>query len=226
MLKVDIWPTTPPVKVLDITFPVKVIAKFEYPPALNMGVELKVRRSTAPMGICTLLTSVVHTPLLSNARTIVQLFGAGLTVGGSANPKGHANVYPPVPFWQISKMTSCPLWPPVIVLDVTFPVRVRGNIPKPLALNTGVALKVRLATAVEREVNAPLDGDVPPIGVLLMVELVTTALLMAVPLSVPPVMVGLVIVAPLMVPFRNASPGTLSTVQSSEPLEQFVPPAL
>ena len=106
------------------------------------------------------------------------------------------------------KVMSCPVVAPVMVLDVTFPLNVMVKYPYLLASNAGVELNVTALSADARLVNEPEDGTVEPIAELSMLDSVMTALEMDVPESVPPVIVGLVIVAPLMVPFRNASPGT------------------
>jgi hypothetical protein len=76
----------------------------------------------------------------------------------------------------------------------------------------GVELKLIEFIRLERLVNIPLAGVVCPMSVLLTFDPAMVLPLIAVPAIVPPESVGFVIVAPEIVPFKNASPGTLSTV--------------
>jgi hypothetical protein len=70
---------------------------------------------------------------------------------------GKTNVKLPVAFWQILKITCCPVTPPVKVLLVTLPVSVMKNVvaTAELAVKVGVAEKL-VVTIVGRSVLATI----------------------------------------------------------------------
>ena len=66
-------------------------------------------------------TTVQFVPL-STAVTPVHDPDPAVTGGAPSRLVGHTKVLPPVPFWQTSIVASCPVTPPVIVLEVALPV--------------------------------------------------------------------------------------------------------